>query len=132
MPEGFSLQKTADGFEASGKASDGGSYSLKGLTLGTTQATDLRVMNIAIKSVGKDCGEDLRLHGRFESKGVKHVRFDAPCKAGGGYRGFLHVWDQKIVIASGRFAKVTFGELLSQELESFLFSFAPLRASGSE
>jgi hypothetical protein len=132
MPNGFSLQKTADGFEASAQASDGGSYLLKGLNLGTTQATDLRVMNTAIKFVGKDCEEDLRLHGNFESKGVKHIRFDAPCKSGGGHRGFLHVWDQKIVIASGQFAKQTFGEVLSQELESFLFSFAPLKPSVAE
>lgn len=124
MPQGFTLEKTADGFRSSGPATDGGIYATVGFRF-KSKPTDLQVMNTAIAYVGKGCGEDLRLHGRFESKGVAHVRFDAPCESGGGYRGFLHVWGQQLVLTAGKFTKITFGEDLSPSLERFLFSFEP-------
>lgn len=132
LPTGFSLQKTEDGFRASGVAADGGNYTLQGTRLGESRATDLKIMNTALKFLPKDCGADLRLHGQFESKGVKHVRFDAPCKSGGGYRGFLHVWEAKILIASGQFATLNLSEELSPLLETFLFSFERATPAASE
>jgi len=124
MPQGFTLEKTEDGFKSSGSAPDGGSYATVGYRL-KSKPSDIQVMNIAIAYVGKGCGEDLRMHGRFESKGVTHVRFDAPCESGGGYRGFLHQWGQQLVLTAGKFKKISFGEELSPSLERFLFSFEP-------
>jgi hypothetical protein len=81
------------------------------------------ILRTATKYVGNSCQPKLRLHGRFESQGVIHVRFDTVCEDGRAYHGILHFWDGKSVVATTQLdSELPAGEK-NPNLEAFLFGF---------
>jgi len=85
-----------------------------------------RILRWASQYVGNDCQPKLRLHGRFESKGVIHVRFDTVCADESERHGMLHLWPNKGVVAVIE-QKTGEAPLESSVSEKFLFSFASLK-----
>jgi hypothetical protein len=95
---------------------------VKNLELGSkSKPTDASILRTATRYVGNACQPKLRLHGRFETQGVIHVRFDTVCENGTVYHGTIHFWDGKSVVAT------TIRDAESPQpnphLEAFLFGF---------
>ena len=70
--------------------------------------------------VGSACQPKLRLHGRYDTKGVVHTRFDTVCADGTEIHGMMHFWGENIVAASVRNSA---GGAANPNLEPFIFSF---------
>jgi hypothetical protein len=125
MPKGVKLATKDDQhFEMSAKDGAGITYLAKSLELGSSKKpTDVSILRTATKYVGNSCQPKLRLHGRFESQGVIHVRFDTVCEDGRAYHGILHFWDGKSVVATTQLdSELPAGEK-NPNLEAFLFGF---------
>lgn len=109
-------------FEAKGKDTAGTMYLVKSLELGSTKKpTDASILRTATKFVGNACQPKLRLHGRFETQGVIHVRFDTVCESGTAYHGIIHFWDGKSVVATT--VRESEAPDPNPNLEAFLFGF---------
>ncbi len=93
----------------------------------TRPPTDVSILKTATKFVGNDCQPKLRLHGRFDKKGVIFVRFDTVCKDGAVYHGMLHLFDGKaLVLTTKERAEYAEPGKMPGLLEDFIFSFEQL------
>lgn len=81
-------------------------------------ANELRTVT---KYVGLACEPKLKLHGRFESFGAAHVRFDTVCKGGLEYHGVAHFYPERVLFVS-HIAKAADG-LSDARRDAFLFGF---------
>lgn len=81
-------------------------------------ANELRTVT---KYVGPACEAKLKLHGRFESFGAAHVRFDTVCKDGIEYHGVAHFYPDRVLFVA-HVAKAADG-LSDARRDAFLFGF---------
>lgn len=81
-------------------------------------ANELRTVT---KYVGTACEPKLKLHGRFESFGAAHVRFDTVCKGGLEYHGVAHFYPDRVLFVA-HIAKAADG-LSDARRDAFLFGF---------
>ncbi len=81
-------------------------------------ANELRTVT---KYVGLACEAKLKLHGRFESFGAAHVRFDTVCKDGIEYHGVAHFYPDRVLFVA-HVAKAADG-LSDARRDAFLFGF---------
>lgn len=124
MPKGAKLSAAEKNFEMSAQDASGITYVVKSLELGSTKKpTDVSILRTATQYVGNTCQPKLRLHGRFESQGVIHVRFDTVCEDGSVYHGVLHFWDGKSVVATTKLPRELPAGEKNENLEPFLFGF---------
>ena len=84
------------------------------------KVTAASILRIATKYVGNECQPKLRLHGRYETDDVIHVRLDTVCEDDTEIRGMLHFYGENIVAISARRRKA---EGDNPHLEPVLFSF---------
>lgn len=128
MPEAAKLEtKEGGAFEMTHEDASGITYVTKSLELNqTSKPTSASILRTTTKYVGNDCQPKLRLHGRFETAGVIHVRFDTVCSSGTTYHGIVHFWDGKAVVAT---TIVKSESVQNPNLEAFLFGFE--RAGGA-
>jgi hypothetical protein len=123
MPSGAKL-KAPSGKEFQLKGSDSGvTYLAKSVEVvgGAGEPDAKNILRTATKYLGNECQPKLRLHGRFETAGVIHVRFDTVCEDGTTYHGMFHFWEGKAIVATTVLESDT-GEA-NPNLDSFLFGF---------
>ncbi len=72
------------------------------LPVAVPNPTDKTILKTALDFLGFPGQSKLRLHGRFESEGVIHVRFDTACKDGVEWHGAFHFLDERAVVAAVR------------------------------
>lgn len=90
------------------------------LPIAVPNPTDKTILKTALDFLGFACQSKLRLHGRFESEGVIHVRFDTACKDGVEWHGAFHFLDQRVAVTAVR-AKTKPSNPIPH-FEDFLFS----------
>jgi hypothetical protein len=139
MPEGFlRLQVNAAGFShlapqgAKVEVGESGlfkaaatqgdfEYVLEAVSRDNKKTPDAKtLLRATTEYVGNACQPKLRLHGRYETKGVVHTRFDTVCADGREIRGMMHFWGENIVAASVRRSAAGAQD---PNLEPFIFSF---------
>lgn len=83
-------------------ASSGGSeYTVEAFE-GFPKLTDSTLLRAVTAYVGNACQPKLRLHGRYETKGIVHVRFSTSCSDGLVIEGMVHVNGTQWIAASKR------------------------------
>lgn len=117
---------------------DGFAFRVEELPKPTAQYTDRSILRLASEYVGEACRKPLRLHGRYETADVIHVRFTTSCKSADGellWDGILHLSPGRAVAASvkpatesgtpkGTSGSTEPGELPS-DADTFFFGFEP-------
>lgn len=83
-------------------ASHGGSEYVVESFEGFPKLTDSTLLRAVTAYLGNACQAKLRLHGRYETKGIVHVRFTTTCSDGLSIEGMVHVNGTKWVAASKR------------------------------
>jgi hypothetical protein len=107
----FKSVSTHDGFE----------YVVEAVSRDNNKPLDAKtLLRLTTEYVGNACQPKLRLHGRYETQGVVHTRFDTVCADGTEMRGMMHFWEENVVAA---FARRSPAALPNQNLEPFIFSF---------
>ena len=131
MPEVVRVETGAELYGA--KAEDASHFvlTIEQVAIRAGSPSDSTILRTALKYVGKGCEAKLRLHGRYESEGVIHVRFRTACEDQSQYRGVIHFWQDKAVVMSSFMAGSAGSTLENPHLEDFLFGFR-LSAAPSE
>ena len=120
-PRGAQVETKAGGFFSQAELGDA-KYVIESISSNNqNKLTAGHILRTATEYVGSACQPKLRLHGRYETGPVAHVRFDTVCQDGLEIRGMLHFWGENIVAASQRRAAGSASE--NPHLEPFLFSF---------
>lgn len=88
--------------------------------------TDRSILKTALDYLGLPCQTALKLHGRYETGDVIHVRFDTKCKDGVVWRGAFHFWNDKSVVTALRSTSAAAMKEAEADLEPFLFGFRVL------
>lgn len=121
-PQSMKLSSAADSYKATGADQLGIEYRLEPLSTGGREPTSSNILRSATAYLGNDCQPKLRLHGRYESAGVIHVRFDTTCKDGSAWHGMLHFWGKSGAVTTS-YLQPSQAALENPHLEAFLFSF---------
>lgn len=121
-PQTMTLTATANSYKATGQDQLGIEYRLEPLQTGGREPTASNILRSATAYLGNDCQPKLRLHGRYESAGVIHIRFDTTCKDGSAWHGMLHFWGKSGAVTTS-FHSPAQAALENPHLEAFLFSF---------
>lgn len=95
-------------------------FRAEALPLVLPHPTDKTILKTALDFVGFSCQPKLRLHGRFESESIIHVRFDTACKDGVEWHGAFHFLDERVVVAAVRTKSKPASPI--PHFEEFLFS----------
>lgn len=130
VPQGAPLEAgAASAFKVQASDSAGFLYIVESVQGdGKPKQTDASILRTATKYVGRECEPKLRLHGRYDTQGVIHTRFDTVCADGTQIRGMLHFWEGLVVAASARSSTAQD----NPHLEPFLFSFERSAAPASQ
>ncbi len=120
-PKGASVKPLEGGLFKATAQHEGFEYVIEGVSRTNTQKLDAKtLLRATTQYVGNDCQPKLRLHGRYETQGVVHTRFETVCKDGTEISGMMHFWDQNIVAVSARRGEAG---VENPALESYIFSF---------
>ena len=119
MPEGTSV-KGGDAYRAL-KTDGSARWVIEATSLEGSTLSNTTILRTVTKYVGNACQPKLRLHGRFESGGVLHTRFDTVCKDGTEYHGVAHFWPARVLMV----AHIGPGSTALEEgrRDAFLFGF---------
>lgn len=120
-PEGAKLEFGEGGKFKSVTSHDGFEYVLEAVSLDNKKPLDAKtLLRLTTAYVGNACQPKLRLHGRYETQGVVHTRFDTVCSDGTEIRGMMHFWGENVVAA---LARRNPAGVENPNLEPFIFSF---------
>lgn len=109
--EKFKSVTTHDGFE----------YVVEAVSRDNKKPLDAKtLLRLTTEYVGNACQPKLRLHGRYETQGVVHTRFDTVCADGTEMRGMMHFWEENVVAA---FTRRSPAGVANPNFEPFVFSF---------
>ncbi len=124
VPQTVKLTSSEAAYRAMGKDELGIEYRLEPLSTGGREPTAANILRSATGYLDNSCQPKLRLHGRYESEGVIHVRLDTVCEDGSEWHGMLHFWGKRGAVTTS-FLQPSQASLENPHLESFLFSFEP-------
>lgn len=128
-PVGAKVNPLDGGLFKAEAENEGFRYVIEAVSVDNDQKPDAKtLLRATTKYVGNDCQPKLRLHGRYETQGVVHTRFDTVCKDGTEIRGMMHFWEKSIVAISVRRDEP--GKA-NPNLEPFIFSFERSTTSSS-
>lgn len=120
-PEGTKLAAGEAGMFRAAASHGAFEYVVEAVSRDSKKTPDAKtLLRATTEYVGNACQPKLRLHGRYETKGVVHTRFDTVCSDGREIHGMMHFWGENIVAASVRHSG-TGAE--NPNLEPFIFSF---------
>ncbi len=120
-PSGAKVEKLEGGLFKAVATNGDFKYVIEAVSIENDKKLDAKtLLRSTTNYVGNDCQPKLRLHGRYETQGVVHTRFDTVCKDGTEMHGMMHFWEKNIVAV---FAQSATASVKNPNLEPFIFSF---------
>lgn len=90
-------------------------------SLAGKKVNDGLILRTVVSELGKACEADIRLHGRYETQGTTHIRFNSSCKGEEDYYGVLHIkGDHALLVSIHRQGKF---DAPPEDLESLVFGY---------
>jgi hypothetical protein len=99
MPEGTKIPNVTP-LHVEVPAEGGAKFVIDAVPLEGKTVSAPSMLRTVTKYVGLACQPKLRLHGKFESGKVVHIRFDTSCKDGTEYHGVAHFWPDRVLMIS--------------------------------
>lgn len=125
-PEGAKVETDKNGMWKAVASHGDFEYVVEAVSRDNKKTPDAKtLLRATTEYVGNACQPKLRLHGRYETQGVVHTRFDTVCTDGTEIRGMMHFWGENIAAAS---ARRSVAGVHNPNLEPFIFSFELSRA----
>src|SRR5690606_12653073 len=90
-------------------------------SLAGKKINDSLILRTVVSELGKTCEADIRLHGRYETQGTTHIRFNSSCKGQENYYGILHIKGEMALFVS--IHRPGHADAPPEHLESLVFGY---------
>lgn len=99
FPPGASWSQVGEN-EVASVRSDELNYRATIRSLAGKKINESLILRTVVSELGKTCEADIRLHGRYETQGTTHIRFNSSCKGQENYYGILHIKGEMALLLS--------------------------------